>query len=253
MVIERSISRTQPWKSEHSRGRTSPRGSGAWSTSTISASAACRTMRSRRASATARSSASIRGVFAVGYLPLSLEGRFLAAVKACGPGAVLSHFSAVVHWRLRPWIEHLPHVTSPGLRRRDGHHAPPLGAHRAARSTRASPSSRPHARLFDVSSMLAVQVPARGGQPGVRPRARDPDAVDRLPRSRREEAAQGPRHRGADEVREREPRAASHPRGRPAAPAREPEAQGHELHPRLLLARPAGSSSRPTAGASTAT
>ena len=65
-----------------------------------------------------------RGVFAVGYLPLSLEGRFLAAVKACGPGAALSHWSAVVHWRLRQWIEHDPHVTSPALRRQPGivHH-----------------------------------------------------------------------------------------------------------------------------------
>jgi Transcriptional regulator, AbiEi antitoxin len=32
-----------------------------------------------------------RGVYAVGHPNLPLEGRFLAAVKACGPGAVLSH------------------------------------------------------------------------------------------------------------------------------------------------------------------
>src|SRR5262245_51704145 len=31
-----------------------------------------------------------RGVYAVGHPNLALEGRFLAAVKACGPGAVLS-------------------------------------------------------------------------------------------------------------------------------------------------------------------
>jgi hypothetical protein len=65
-----------------------------------------------------------RGVWVVGHYNLSLEGRFLAAVKACGPDAVLSHWSAVVHWRLRRWIEHDIHVTSRALRRRPGivHH-----------------------------------------------------------------------------------------------------------------------------------
>jgi hypothetical protein len=32
-----------------------------------------------------------RGVYAVGHANLALEGRFMAAVKACGPGARLSH------------------------------------------------------------------------------------------------------------------------------------------------------------------
>jgi hypothetical protein len=35
-----------------------------------------------------------RGVYAVGHRNLTREGRFLAAVTACGPGAVLSHYSA---------------------------------------------------------------------------------------------------------------------------------------------------------------
>jgi very-short-patch-repair endonuclease len=35
-----------------------------------------------------------RGVFAVGHPGLTQEGRWLAAVKACGPGSLLSHFSA---------------------------------------------------------------------------------------------------------------------------------------------------------------
>ncbi|MBE2319879.1 type IV toxin-antitoxin system AbiEi family antitoxin domain-containing protein [Solirubrobacter sp. CPCC 204708] len=61
-----------------------------------------------------------RGVWAVGHPNLPLEGRFLAAVLACGPGAVLSHWSAVVHWGLRRWIEHDPHVTSPTKRDRAG-------------------------------------------------------------------------------------------------------------------------------------
>jgi hypothetical protein len=39
-----------------------------------------------------------RGVYAVGHRAVSLHGRFLAAVKACRPGAVLSHWSAAVLW-----------------------------------------------------------------------------------------------------------------------------------------------------------
>jgi putative AbiEi antitoxin of type IV toxin-antitoxin system len=35
-----------------------------------------------------------RGIYAVGHHNLSTEGRFLAAVKACGDRAVLSHYSA---------------------------------------------------------------------------------------------------------------------------------------------------------------
>src|SRR5262245_6971075 len=35
-----------------------------------------------------------RGVYAVGHTDLSLHGRCLAGVLACGPGALLSHWSA---------------------------------------------------------------------------------------------------------------------------------------------------------------
>ena len=39
-----------------------------------------------------------RGVYAVGGAVLPREGRWLAAVLACGDRAVLSHLSAAVHW-----------------------------------------------------------------------------------------------------------------------------------------------------------
>src|SRR4051794_2380852 len=35
-----------------------------------------------------------RGVFAVGHPPVTAQARWMAAVLACGPGAVLSHRSA---------------------------------------------------------------------------------------------------------------------------------------------------------------
>jgi predicted transcriptional regulator of viral defense system len=41
-----------------------------------------------------------RGVYAVGHASLGREGRRLAAVLACGPGAVLSHKSAASQWGL---------------------------------------------------------------------------------------------------------------------------------------------------------
>jgi hypothetical protein len=41
-----------------------------------------------------------RGVYAVGHAVLRREGRWLAAVLGCGPGAVLSHASAAAHWGL---------------------------------------------------------------------------------------------------------------------------------------------------------
>jgi predicted transcriptional regulator of viral defense system len=41
-----------------------------------------------------------RGVYAVGHTVLTREGHWLAAVLACGEGAVLSHRSAAAHWGL---------------------------------------------------------------------------------------------------------------------------------------------------------
>jgi hypothetical protein len=41
-----------------------------------------------------------QGVFALGHQRLSREGTWLGAVLACGPGAVLSHFSAGNLWNL---------------------------------------------------------------------------------------------------------------------------------------------------------
>ena len=54
-----------------------------------------------------------RGVYAIGGAALPREGRHLAAVLACGPGAVLSHVSAAVHWGLLTYDAPQPHVTAP--------------------------------------------------------------------------------------------------------------------------------------------
>jgi hypothetical protein len=57
-----------------------------------------------------------RGVYAIGGAALPREGRHLAAVLACGPGAVLSHTSAAVHWGLLTYDAPRPEVTAPASR-----------------------------------------------------------------------------------------------------------------------------------------
>lgn len=54
-----------------------------------------------------------RGVYAVGHPLLSLEGRWTAAVLACGPKAVLSHRSAAALWELRTSVRTPTDVTAP--------------------------------------------------------------------------------------------------------------------------------------------
>jgi very-short-patch-repair endonuclease len=58
-----------------------------------------------------------RGVYAVGHRALTVEARWMAAVLACGPGAVLSHRSAGQLWGILPRSSHMPEVTRPGKSR----------------------------------------------------------------------------------------------------------------------------------------
>jgi hypothetical protein len=67
-----------------------------------------------------------RGVYAVGHRSLRVEGRRLAAVLACGPGAVLSHRTAAAHWGLLPTSQTGIDVTAP----RGRHGAPGIRLHR---------------------------------------------------------------------------------------------------------------------------
>jgi predicted transcriptional regulator of viral defense system len=59
-----------------------------------------------------------RGVYAVGHALLGDKGRWMAAVVACGPAAVLSHRSAAALWELRPSSRARIDVSSPGRRGR---------------------------------------------------------------------------------------------------------------------------------------
>jgi very-short-patch-repair endonuclease/predicted transcriptional regulator of viral defense system len=52
-----------------------------------------------------------RGVYAVGHRILERNGRWMAAVLGCGPGAVLSHRSAAQLWQLTNRAPHAGEVT----------------------------------------------------------------------------------------------------------------------------------------------
>lgn len=70
-----------------------------------------------RATAAGRLHPVHRGVFAVGHTRLSLHGDCMAAVLACGRGALLSHYSAAWLWGIVKGSPLPPEVTTPIPRR----------------------------------------------------------------------------------------------------------------------------------------
>ena len=82
-----------------------------------------------------------RGVYAVGHTRLSPQGRYLAAVLACAPGALLSHVSAAWPWGLLKQRPGAIHISAPTRRRA----RPPLCIH--------------HARLVDDDRALREGIP----------------------------------------------------------------------------------------------
>ena len=94
-----------------------------------------------------------RGVYAVGHPRLSNEGRWMAAVLACGPGAVLSHHSAAALWGIH-------------RRRRDDASPPPV--HVTVPST-AGKSPRNGIVLHRSSTLIAGVRTRRHGIPVTTP------------------------------------------------------------------------------------
>ena len=81
-----------------------------------------------------------KGVYAVGHLGLGREGRWLAAVLACGEGAALSHRSAAALWGIRDWELRRPEVTARTVKRHAG-----IASHRG--------------RLLDADRALHLRIP----------------------------------------------------------------------------------------------
>jgi hypothetical protein len=61
-----------------------------------------------------------RGVYRVGHRAPSLDARYLAAVRACGEGALLSGRAAGQHWGLLNGSAPAPEVITPTERRVNG-------------------------------------------------------------------------------------------------------------------------------------
>jgi Transcriptional regulator, AbiEi antitoxin/Protein of unknown function (DUF559) len=96
-----------------------------------------------------------RGVYAVGHGGLTMRGRFLAAVKACGEGAVLSHVSAAALWGLLTWDEE----RAPDVIARRDRRIPGVNTHRTRNSPEPVrydriPVTTPARTLIDLSSVL---------------------------------------------------------------------------------------------------
>jgi len=100
-----------------------------------------------------------RGVFAVGRPELSREGEWLAAVWACGPGAVLSHWSAAASHRMAEEAGEEVHVTTPAARR--ARSRPGLVVHRTRNLDPTDvitlgliPVTRPPRTLLDLADIV---------------------------------------------------------------------------------------------------
>jgi very-short-patch-repair endonuclease/predicted transcriptional regulator of viral defense system len=96
------------------------------------------------------------GVYAVGHPNVPLEGEFLAAVKACGPGALLSHYAAAALYGLVKWDDRRIDVTVPGTshRKHDG-----IRVHRTTtldpterRREQGVPTTSPARALLDLAA-----------------------------------------------------------------------------------------------------
>jgi very-short-patch-repair endonuclease len=136
------------------------------------------------------------GVYAVGRARLTREGKWMAAVLVCRPGAVLSHESAAALWRIRGERIRQAHVSVPvgtGHRRRGivAHRRSSLPDRDVTRR-RNIPVTRPILTLIDLATCVPVAqleaaineadnldlvdppslrkgLDARKGQPGTRP------------------------------------------------------------------------------------
>jgi very-short-patch-repair endonuclease len=97
-----------------------------------------------------------RGVYAVGRPDLTCDGRWMAAVLACGSGAALSHRSAAALWRIGAYEEGRIEVSTPAGTR---HRKPGIHVHRRTHlgddvrtSHRGIPVTTPLLTLVDLAS-----------------------------------------------------------------------------------------------------
>jgi very-short-patch-repair endonuclease len=140
------------------------------------------------------------GVYGVGHSALSREGRWMAAVLASGPGAVLSHQSAAALWGLRPTGRASVDVTTPrDLRRRPGIHRHCAVLLPDEITTRNGiPITTPARTLLDLAAVLPEQAVRRAINEAEVLRLADATALHVL-------IARHPGHRGISKLRDHHP------------------------------------------------
>jgi very-short-patch-repair endonuclease len=101
-----------------------------------------------------------RNVYAVGWGPSTPEARWMSAVLACGPGAMLSHLSAAHLWELLEDRGGPVHLTVPGRR---GRKLGGLCVHRAgslrpedSTSFRGIPCTSPARTILDLAAVVGA-------------------------------------------------------------------------------------------------
>ena len=127
-----------------------------------------------------------RGVYAVGHTNLPPKGRWIAAVLACGPEALLSHRSAAALWDIAPTSSPFIDITAP--RNRKGHKE--IRLHRvhhlrdADRTThQAIPVTTVARTLFDLAEVVDTRRLERAFERAERLELLDLDAVNEVCRS----------------------------------------------------------------------
>jgi very-short-patch-repair endonuclease len=121
------------------------------------------------------------GVYAVGYVRVEPVARAMAAVLACGEGAVLSHDSAAALWGLRRWPQ-IPEVTTAQHVRR-----PHITAHRSRSLQPADrriqldvPTVTAGRAIFEIADRLSDQQLTRATQNARRDGHLKPTDLQRL-------------------------------------------------------------------------
>lgn len=135
------------------------------------------------------------GVFAVGRRDLSPAGHRMAAVLACGDGALLSHFAAAAQWGLRQSSRVRIDVNAPGRRSRAKirvHHAQLHPDDRAIH--RRIPLTSPARTLLDCAALVTAAELTRMVEEAERLGLFDLGAIEAV-------LARNARHRGTEPLR----------------------------------------------------
>jgi hypothetical protein len=138
-----------------------------------------------------------RGVYSVGHRVVPREGRWLAAVLACGPGAVLSHRSAAALWGVcRPWggaIEVMtPRKSGPG---KEIHRRPVILPADEVTEKDGIPVTTISRTIFDLAGSLPLEAVERAMREAERLRLDDQFSLEDL-------LGRHPRRHGAPAIRE---------------------------------------------------